>query len=63
MKPQLDGQLVQGEIVSKSALCGGKLDHFEVSALEPGKYTLEIVVEDAETGDMITKAGTPLIVH
>ena len=23
----------------------------------------EVIVEDAETGDMITKAGTPLIVH
>jgi hypothetical protein len=48
---------------NKSTLCGGKLDHFEVSVLEPGEYTLEIIVEDAESGDMITKAGTPLIVQ
>jgi VWFA-related protein len=47
----------------KSTFCGGKLDSFEVSVLDPGEYTLEVVVEDAETGDMITKAGTPLVVH
>ena len=43
--------------------CGGKLDSFKAQRLEPGEYTLEIVVERTDTGNMITKATAPLLVH
>lgn len=52
------------ELRKKSgALCGGTLDSFKADVLSDGEYTLEVVVEYADSGDMITKAVAPFVVH
>ncbi len=44
-------------------LCSGKLDSFEVDVLQPGEYVIEVVVSHKDTGDLITRATTPLLVE
>ena len=44
-------------------LCGGELDSFEADVLQSGEYVIEVVVSHKDTGDMITRATTPLLVE
>jgi hypothetical protein len=34
-----------------------------VDVLQPGEYVIEVVVSHKDTGDMITRATTPLLVE